>query len=218
VDVSGQHHVGLVLLDPAPQVSVAEIFLAAPAGRGVVRWSVVDPNPALRASQRVPSELGTHLISCTGTVPPGTDGEKSVLHLNAVAVDHDFEWASPLQPPAALLTEAVEAVEVVVAGAHDELRTRPHPLEILEEDHDLGGARRHRHDVDQVAGDHDEVELPRHRAHPVQLLERVVQIRYEKEFHGQPAPTYHKTPDSVAKVAEADKSFALASAISAVHE
>ena len=177
-----------------PEVSVAEISLAAPAGRGLVRWSVVDPDPALLASQRVPSELGTHLISCAGTVPPGTDGEESVLHLEAVAIDHDLERAGPLQPPAALLIEAVEAIEVVVAGAHDELRTGPHPLEVCEEDHDLGGARRDRHDVDQVAGDHDEVELPRHRAHPVQLLERVVQIRYEKESHGQPAPTYHKTP------------------------
>ncbi len=33
VNVPGQHHVWLVLMDPAPKVSIAEISLAAPAGR-----------------------------------------------------------------------------------------------------------------------------------------------------------------------------------------
>ncbi len=71
----------------------------------------------------------------------------------------------------------------MVSGARDDRRVRRHAREVLQHDGDLRVGVDGRRDVEVVAGEHDGIEVARGRAHPVELLQRLVQVGHEQQPH-----------------------------------
>ena len=86
---------------------------------------------------------------------------------------------------ACALVEVVAGVEVVVPGAHGDLRPAREAGEVLEDHRDLRVGIDDRRDVEEVTGDDDEVVLGGGGRHPVELLQRVVQIAHHQDLHAR---------------------------------
>src|SRR5207302_6512980 len=89
-----------------------------------------------------------------------------------------------MQDPARdLLAFSVALVEVVIAGAEDDLGPSGEQREVLLHDHDLGAKIHHRADVQRIAGKDYQIELRRRADQPVELRQRVMQVGDDQAAH-----------------------------------
>src|SRR5712671_6921971 len=100
-------------------------------------------------------------------VPPRTDREKRVADGQAVAVAGNPELADLADPARDFFALRAPFVEVVIAGAEDDLGDPGQKREILLYHHDLGTEIHERADVERIAGKDHKVELRRSREQPV---------------------------------------------------
>ena len=197
--VPGEDDVGLVFLDPLGQLDVAIGPAAAPAGRGLARRRVIDPDPRLLLARGIALELLGDRRPLGRAVPPGADREEDAADRHRLPVAHHVRHRA--HPAGDLLAVAGARIEVVVARADDQPRLRPEPGEVLADDHDLGTGVDGRAEVEVVAGDDHHVEVRGDARQPVELGQRIMQVRHDEEAHRKgsfqlsPRPCASATPD-----------------------
>src|SRR5262245_41422290 len=114
MDVTGEHEVRFVLLNPASQIDVTEVFLPTPTGRRSVRWCVVDPDPSALRLLRVARELRPDLFLGLRAIPPRPDGEQRVIDCEAVAIGRHPESTHLGHPLSELLTDIAPGIEIMI--------------------------------------------------------------------------------------------------------
>jgi hypothetical protein len=87
--VARQDDVGPVLIDPVPELHVAEISVAAPTGRRLGRRRVMDPDPSLGPARCGLGKLRADAGSHDGTIPPWADGEQRIVEHEGLPVGQD---------------------------------------------------------------------------------------------------------------------------------
>src|SRR3954471_14799496 len=91
-------HGGLIALDPLHQFDVAEITLAAPAGRGIRRRGMVHPYPSPGPPRGGLAQLHLDALPDQRSIPPRTDGKKRIAQGEAVAIAGNAKLARLADP------------------------------------------------------------------------------------------------------------------------
>jgi hypothetical protein len=87
------------------------------------------------------------------------------------------------EPERGLLAVVIRAGQIVVARAHRHASCRPQQWQVLQNDHALRLERDGRADAEAVPGHDHEVEFLPDADDPVELGERVVEVRDEEYAH-----------------------------------
>ena len=168
VHVPAQHDVGLVPLDPARRARRRRSGACRSSSSATRR--AVRGTPRSTAGRRRAPASSASCRSTTSRVRGPSHHGHTVTHvalgLETRAVDEHAGTRAPVEPQRGALAELVARVEVVIARARDDRGLGRHAREVLEHDRDLRVGLDDRRDVEQVAGDHDEVVVARDRRRP----------------------------------------------------
>src|SRR5262245_55275782 len=178
-----EHHVGPILLDPLPELDVAEMALAAPAGRRLRRRRVMNPDPAPGPLGRRLGQLRADPGPYDRPVPPRAHGEQCVLEREGLAIADDPRSLGAPEPLCDPLAGLVPGIEVVIAGTDKEQRFAAEPREVFPDDDALCPPVDHRTQVEMIPGHDHDIKVPRRVEDPVELRQRIMQVGYEKQSH-----------------------------------
>ena len=146
---------------------------------------MVHPDPLTIAHERgVSRELTVDVLTRPWPVPPGAHRDQHISRIEARAVDEDARALRSDEPRRRTLVVLVLGVEIVVARARDDGRLARDAREVLEDHGDLCIGLDDRRDVEKVARHDDELVLTGDGHDPVELPQRVMQIRHHQDPHG----------------------------------
>ena len=182
--VTGQHDVRPVLVDPTTELRIAIVLPTGPAHRRAKRRPVIHPHPSGWPAGRIASKLCDHSLPSDRPIPPWADGDQGVADQKRVPIGRHARGASLVQPQRGSLAVRVVASEVMVAGADDNPTRRLQQRDVVQDHSDLGIERDSRTDVQLIARKNHEVEFRGGVDDPVELAQRVVEIRDKKDAHG----------------------------------
>ena len=115
--------------------------------------------------------------------PPRTNGHESLAEQQRVAIRRHAGCPRLCEPDRRLFAGRIGAGQIVVARTHDHVARVFQQREISQDDDRLRVERHRRADVEVIAGHDDEVERRRRTNDPVELWQRVVQVRDEEDSH-----------------------------------
>ena len=153
------------------------------------------PDPARGTPPGVAGEMPGHLHTPEAAIVPGADGEERVADEARIAVGRHVPGARAGDPAGDELALAVPAVEVVVARGDHQGRPAADAPHVALHDEGLGRAGDGGGDIEMVAGDHHEVDMPGRLDHPVELPKVIVQVGDEQ------APQRASLPSGAARAA-----------------
>ena len=183
MDVPAEHDVGPVLVDPPRRGPRRRSTACRSSSWAMRRAAVVHPQPAATADEGgVVRQLTVDVVSGAWAVHHGQTVTRSSAVPNVVRSTKTPELLAACQPAAPLVV-LVARVEIVIARARDDRGLGGKPGEVLEHHGDLRVGLDDRRDVEEVAGDDDEVEVGGDGRDPVELLQRVVQIGHQQDLH-----------------------------------
>ena len=183
VDVAAQDQVGSVAVDQAGQLGVTEVPATGP-GQRALRGAVVRPEPAARSAP--PAAAARSASSRPRVSGPSHQAQavtsQSPTSVLAPSTTTPADRASASQP----VTFSPESAGRRGRGCPSTRPWSPGPRSgprYSRDDGDLGVERDPGPDVQQVAGDHQQVHALGLGQHPVQLAQVVVQVGDEEGLH-----------------------------------
>ena len=164
---------------------------AGPAQRRFVRRRVVDPDPSPAAPLRVARQLLAHRgAGRRGPSHHGQIGDRRVADLDQLAVGWHAELAHLGHPARhALAARRRARLRSWLPELTSSRVSLLQAAQVLQDDHDLRVDAGDRRDVEMIAGDDDEIEAVGDAVHPVELLQRVVQVGDQQDSHAAATAT-----------------------------
>src|SRR5581483_8850113 len=102
VDVATEHDVGMMAVEKAGKLGIAEVFAAGPR-QWTLGWTVVHPHPRTRPPRRGAVKHVVETLQCLRTLPPRAHRHQPPTNVDAVTVDRNTAHACLVQPYRRLL-------------------------------------------------------------------------------------------------------------------